>query len=231
MPSGASPHARTRPPWMPRRWCHAQTVMRLSRALSPPQERKRMWWSCRFRREEHAGTAHRHPSRAKTGSRWRGCPSHSPFTCRRRFSSPCQSPSDGPAKVRIAVRKRDTTDTGARKTISASGYSQSGRAHICRSSMTRVAPGGGGAIGVTPSRMTSAHSASSESRRTVTSLARAIHSAPVRSLSTGRIVCARTHDSSPARYASARPGVVHVFRSSTTSARALRADIPSRSRR
>src|SRR5262249_15229904 len=40
MPSGASPDARTRPACIPRRWCQAQSVMRLSRPLSPPRERK-----------------------------------------------------------------------------------------------------------------------------------------------------------------------------------------------
>ena len=31
-----------------------------------------MWWSWRFRRELQAGTVQRQPSRAKTGSWWRG---------------------------------------------------------------------------------------------------------------------------------------------------------------
>ncbi len=56
-------------------------MIRLSRPLSPPRERNTMWWSWSCLRDEHAGTAHRRRSRAKIGSRCRGCDSHSVFTC------------------------------------------------------------------------------------------------------------------------------------------------------
>jgi catechol 2,3-dioxygenase-like lactoylglutathione lyase family enzyme len=42
--SGAAAQ-RTRPACGPRRWCQAQSVVRLASSSPPPAERKTMWWS------------------------------------------------------------------------------------------------------------------------------------------------------------------------------------------
>jgi hypothetical protein len=105
---------------MPWRWCHTQTVMRLSRALPPPRERNRRWWSWRLRRDVHAGTTQRQPSRSKIGSRWRGLASHSAVTWRSRRSSPCQGTSEGLAKAAMAARSSATTAAGPTRWVARS---------------------------------------------------------------------------------------------------------------
>ena len=140
------------------------------------------------------------------------------------MSEPC-----GCANARIADRNSATTDTGAENVTPASGNSHSGRVHNCRSSSASDAPGAGGMIGASPSRRVSAHSTSSARRRTGTAPARSTQAAAVGSATMGRRVSARTQESSPARYAAPNASACHVFRSSATSARAFRAERPSRS--
>ena len=79
-----------------------------------------MWWSWRFRRELQAGTVQRQPSRAKTGSWWRGVLSQWVMTWRSRRSSAVQRGSAGSAKASSTSRSSATTDAGPVKRISAS---------------------------------------------------------------------------------------------------------------
>src|SRR5207249_2844108 len=142
-----------------------------------------------------ARTAQRQPSRANTGSRWRGWDSHSPQTCSRTFSQPFQSGAPAGRKASRAPRNSATTDGGAANVMSASSVS-SWCARICHSTEARVASGCGGAGGSPASRRSSAHSTSATRRRSVTSPARATQASAA---ATGRMVNARSHETVPPR--------------------------------
>ena len=149
-----------------------------------------------------------------------------------RRSRPRQAGSWGLEKAAIAAHSMTTTDAGAKKTISESTGGHSSCARICRWSTASRAPSVGGATGAAPpaARVSTAHSTSSTSRRTVTARARSIQAPAVSGAATGRRLRARSHESSPSRYTAASAGASRLFRSSATSARALRGEMPSRSR-
>jgi len=71
-----------------------------------------MWWSCKLRRALHVGIPHRQPSRANTGSRWRGRVPFGPDILEER-SKPRQRGSPTSVNAAIAVSMSAATDAGA----------------------------------------------------------------------------------------------------------------------